>query len=211
MTSTLTVPATDKQVAFISALLDERSVTQGTWSFTIESFNTWIVGGKNGLCPLSKTNATEFIGSLLKMPKKITMDATTATTATATAVVMPTYVGQQSKWQRIQQIGQVVPAAKYALERLNQPGAFDFFEVYKAKNTGNISVMRLTGSPSYWNKVWLGQTDQLTTMRRIARDAMGAAVTYAKEHGRCAVCNAHLSDPKSISLSMGPICVKKFS
>jgi hypothetical protein len=197
MTSTLTVPATDKQVAFIVSLLAERNLDGVSWAFTIKSFNAWITDGKQTPCPVSKSTATEFIGALLKQPKKV--------------VTSPPITTPKSKWQSIQQIGQVVPAAKYALERVDQPGAFDFFEVYKAKNTGNISVMRLTGSPTYWNKVWLGQTDQLTTIRRIARDAMSAAIAYAKEHGRCAVCNAHLSDPKSISQSMGPVCVKKFS
>jgi hypothetical protein len=44
----------------------------------------------------------------------------------------------------------------------------------------------------------------------IAADPRGEAVRHGKATGTCSCCGAELTDPKSIALSIGPICIKKW-
>lgn len=102
-----------------------------------------------------------------------------------------------------------LPISKYALPRKDGSG-WDFFEVIERKN-GARFLNQLLGSPSNWNRKMLPIELQLAAGQAISTDPKNSAVQYAVQHGRCAVCNAHLSDPKSIALSMGPVCAKRFS
>jgi len=41
-------------------------------------------------------------------------------------------------------------------------------------------------------------------------DPHNAAVAHGKEFGKCSACNCDLTDPKSVALSMGPVCAKNY-
>lgn len=45
---------------------------------------------------------------------------------------------------------------------------------------------------------------------RVAQDPRGAAVAYGRMTGNCACCGRELTDPKSVELGIGPICVARF-
>lgn len=103
-----------------------------------------------------------------------------------------------------------LPESRYALPRVDGTG-WDFFQVCKSKKTGNMYVIQLIGSPGDWKRKWLAPGIQVLAAKHIAEAPKAAAVAYAKQHGRCAVCDAHLSDPISIAQSMGPVCKKRFA
>lgn len=44
-----------------------------------------------------------------------------------------------------------------------------------------------------------------------AEKAKAACIAYAKQTGKCGVCNTKLTDPKSIAAGIGPICAKKYA
>jgi len=101
-----------------------------------------------------------------------------------------------------------VPTSKYALERVGEPGVFDFFEVIERKS-GRRYLNRLIGSPGDWRREFLSLTLQLAAARHIAENPTGAALAYCKHHGRCCRCDAKLSVDKSIIEGVGPVCRKK--
>ena len=48
----------------------------------------------------------------------------------------------------------------------------------------------------------------LDAMRAAAADPQGAAAEYGRETGRCACCGRELTNPESIALGIGPICLE---
>lgn len=103
-----------------------------------------------------------------------------------------------------------LPESRYALPRVDGTG-WDFFQVCKSKKTGNYYVVQLLGSPGDWHRKWLTPSLQVLAAKHIAEAPKESAIQYAKQHGRCAVCDAHLSDPISIAQSVGPVCKKRFA
>lgn len=101
-----------------------------------------------------------------------------------------------------------LPLSRYALPR-RADGVWDFFEVVERRN-GTRYLNRLIGSPGDWRREHLPMHLQIAAARSVLIDPRSSAVQYAQQHGRCAVCNSHLSDPASIARSMGPICAKRF-
>lgn len=102
-----------------------------------------------------------------------------------------------------------IPVSRYALPRRDGSG-WDFFEISERRN-GRRYVNQLIGSPSAWRRRYLPARLQASAVRAISDDPRAAAIAYATQHGRCAVCNAHLSNPSSIARSMGPVCAKRFN
>lgn len=45
---------------------------------------------------------------------------------------------------------------------------------------------------------------------RVAQDPKGAAVAYGRLTGNCACCGRELTDPKSVELGIGPICLSNW-
>lgn len=101
-----------------------------------------------------------------------------------------------------------LPISKYALPRKDGSG-WDFFEITERRN-GRRYVNRLLGAPSDWRREYLTVHLQCAALRAISEDPKAAAIAYARQHGRCAVCNSPLSNPASIAQSMGPVCAKRF-
>jgi hypothetical protein len=102
-----------------------------------------------------------------------------------------------------------LPLSRYALPR-KDTGEWNFFEVVQRPN-GIRYLNQLLGSPNDWNRKTISVQLQTAAARAILIDPKASAVAYASRHGRCAVCNAHLSDPESIARSMGPVCAKRFN
>jgi len=110
-----------------------------------------------------------------------------------------------------------IPASRYALPNVGAGKAadgswlrWDFFEVVERRG-GRRYLNRLVGAPGDWSREWLSLTLQTYAAGHIAEDPRSAAIAYAQQHGRCAVCDAPLSNPESIARSMGPICAKRFA
>lgn len=102
-----------------------------------------------------------------------------------------------------------LPLSRYALRRANDLDTWDFFEVVERED-GRRYVNQLLGSPADWNRKMLTRELQFAAATHILEAPKASAIEYARQHGRCAVCNSHLSDPASIARSMGPVCARRF-
>lgn len=184
-----TLPATDKQTNYILTLSQGRDWTSIVSTGTYETVMDVIANADPELEDkrfIARAEASAAIDALLKCrPLQV------PSTAQVTHPDLTT-----------------LPLSRYALPRSDGSG-FDFFEVVERKS-GRRFINRLVGSPGDWRREWLSQRHQIFAARHIAEDPKAAAVAYAREHGRCAVCDAHLSDPESIARSMGPVCAKRF-
>lgn len=181
--STAAAPATDRQVQYIVNLAQSRNY-QDYVSTMVQKI---IIRVQHGLS-VSKIDASATIDALLHCNFVAVSDAKSTSVA---------------------QLLTKIPRSMYALPRKSDPNVWDFFEVVQRKN-GRLYLNQLIGSPGDWSRKYLPPALQAAAARAILQDPKAAAVAYAKRHGRCAVCNAHLSDPASIDRSMGPICAKRF-
>ena len=80
------------------------------------------------------------------------------------------------------------------------------------KNAGAVYVKR---GPDYQGKIMDGQfipvsscqRDTADAVVRVASDPRGQAVKHGRETGRCSCCGRELTDPVSIEMGIGPVCV----
>jgi hypothetical protein len=47
------------------------------------------------------------------------------------------------------------------------------------------------------------------SLEALGEDPIGAFVRYGHETGTCAICGRELSDPESVKLGLGPVCLKR--
>ena len=106
-----------------------------------------------------------------------------------------------------------VPASKYALQ--NADGSWTLYEVQIGKKTspkwsGYRFVSRLVGAPGDWRKFPVLRGARTEALEKIAADAKTAAADFGHQHGICGRCSSPLSDPESVALGLGPVCVQAF-
>lgn len=83
------------------------------------------------------------------------------------------------------------------------------------KNAGAVYVK--TGG-MYIGKLMMGRwhpsreaaPDAAKKLAEVAADPRGKAIDYARETGVCACCGRTLTDPKSVELGIGPICIEQW-
>lgn len=189
MTQATVTSATPKQRAFIKDL----SVQRWTWP-TIKDSDI-----RKTIQAIKDTPDDEPTTVALK-------DASRAIDA---LLKLPIQQLKADNWKDVNDVLQTLPLSRYALPRADG-FAWDFFEVTESKTTGFRYIKQLIGAPGDWTRKKLPFKLALAAAKHIAEAPKHAAVQYAKQHGRCAVCDAHLSDPVSISQSMGPVCAKRF-
>ena len=103
----------------------------------------------------------------------------------------------------------VVPNSDYALET---PEGIQFFRV----RTGNMKwagfqfVDRLIGAPGDWRTIAVKGAHRIDVLHAIALDPKENALRFSREFTVCACCGSPLSDPKSLELGFGPVCVTRF-
>lgn len=187
------VDATPKQISFIEALLEKRDHT-GHLTAEVQVIANRVVINKD-----RDTETKLFVGK---------RDASKVIDALLACKPLPGGTTNSDAIAAKNALLAKLPLSMYALPRANDPETWDFFEVVERKSGRYLN--QLLGSPSDWNRKYLPLALQSAAARAILSDPKSAAVAYAQRHGRCAVCNAHLSDPKSIEQSMGPVCAKRF-
>lgn len=188
MTQSTVTPASDKQKSYIKDLATQR----WTWPTIKDSEIRKTIQRVRADEPVDLRDASKAIDALLKLPVSQLKAANT-------------------QWKDVNDLLQQLPLSRYALPRADGSG-WDFFEVSESKvpNAKFRYIKQLLGSPADWNRKKLPVNLALAAAKHILEAPKDAAVQYAKQHGRCAVCNAHLSDPVSIAQSMGPVCAKRF-
>lgn len=185
--------ASDRQITFIRDLLAKRNWQSGNETDVnlIKSIESQFDADASDSMVenLTAKSAHYLIDLLLSFRPHVSLQSTSTTIKEKSALLAK------------------IPLSKYALPRVDGTG-WDFFEVVEFHNVRYLN--RLIGSPSDWTRGKLSVVHQAAAAKHILEDPKASAVEYAKQHGRCAVCNAHLSDPASIARSMGPVCAKRF-
>jgi hypothetical protein len=177
--------ASDKQINYIKDLVAQRPTWPTISDFNIRKIIRYVKRDED----VAMRDASKVIDALLKLSPIATQ---------------PT-----NDFTAVQGVLKQLPLSRYALPRKDGTG-WDFFEVTEMKATKSRFIVRLLGNPGDWNRKKLPFNLALAAAQHILEDPKASAVQYATQHGRCAVCNAHLSDPISIAASMGPICAKRF-
>lgn len=177
--------ASDKQINYIKDLVAQRPTWPTISDFNIRKIIRYIKRDED----VAMRDASKVIDALLKLT--------------------PASVKPKSDFTDVQDVLKKLPLSRYALPRKDGTG-WDFFEVTELKATKSRFIVRLLGNPGDWNRKKLSFNLALAAAQHILEDPKASAVQYATQHGRCAVCNAHLSKPKSIAQSMGDTCAKHF-
>jgi hypothetical protein len=181
--------ASDKQINYIKDLITQRPTWPTISDFNVRKIIRYVKRDED----VAMRDASKVIDALLKLSPTSPMSVQQST----------------NDFTTVQDVLKKLPLSRYALPRKDGTG-WDFFEVTEMKATKSRFIVRLLGNPGDWNRKKLPVNLALAASQHILEDPKASAVQYATQHGRCAVCNAHLSDPVSIAASMGPICAKRF-
>lgn len=79
------------------------------------------------------------------------------------------------------------------------------FRVQTSKESGRNYAKRLTDGGK-----WEYAAGAVYNLRPETRMTLEEASAYGRKFGRCIVCQAELTDPKSVEAGIGPICAQKF-
>lgn len=98
---------------------------------------------------------------------------------------------------------------------LNLPFGYSISTITKGVNAGGLYVFE---NKNYEGKitsdgvpVGILKQDILDFLEDANENLLQLAKVYGHESGCCSVCNRELTDPISIQLGIGPICLKRFS
>lgn len=192
-------PATEPQKAYIRTLAAQRPA----WKNYHDRIALIIATVLMDEDVVGKGDASLAIERLLSIKPTLTPDA-------GIVVAGKVVAGPDPVKNAVQAVLVDLPISRYALPRSADPNTWDFFQVCEAKTTKRRYVVQLLGSPGDWQRKWLAPEIQLIVAKHIAEAPKESAIAYAEQHGRCSVCNAHLSKKESIEQSMGPVCAKRF-
>ena len=169
---------------------------------------------KNASAAISKmlTVRPDPIAPVAPVTSPTLKEAATKWIEQASAADAPTQPAAPTPLERLRRLIAAFPDGKHLKFAVkSDAGVWEFFSldtVNSKYNEGTYRTFRkLIGAPGAWQRTPLRVTQQLPIVRRIL--AVGweqAAKDYATEHGRCARCDAHLSDERSIAAKVGEHC-----
>lgn len=99
-----------------------------------------------------------------------------------------------------------VPDGHYAIE---EDGELHFFKV-NTPTTGKwagFTFLQIQASDDY--RAIKNRERKAAVLGAITADPKEAMARYGHEIGRCGVCNRTLTDPESIAIGIGPVCIEK--
>lgn len=102
-----------------------------------------------------------------------------------------------------------VPDGRYAIT--TDDGTARFYRVRKVTSgqwAGRTFVDRQAGDESFPVRF---ATERAKILTAIAADVKTAAIRYGKELGQCSQCGRTLTNPESIQLGIGPVCLARVS
>lgn len=101
-----------------------------------------------------------------------------------------------------------VPDGRYAIQL---EGTVKFYRVRKVTKgiyAGRTFVDRQAGDESFPVRF---ATERAKILTAIAADVKVAAIRYGKALGKCSQCGRTLTNPESIALGIGPVCLSRLS
>jgi len=179
--------ASEKQVAFISNLLDERELD----AVTVSSFRSMLI-------TMTKKQASSTIDLLLRTPKRVEK----VPGATKSLLQEALLKAPKSKY--------AVPVSELDISLEDTPLTGDLLFIEIKEYMGNLYMRRLTGSVGGFTRHKVPSKDSITIMDIIARDPYKYAKIFGQHYSCCGSCGAELTDPVSRDLQLGPECRKKF-
>lgn len=185
-TMTAVAPATEKQLAFIQSLLDQRDVDP-----------EYVAVIKDVMYTLNKGQASGVIDKLVAAPRKTKSKAATAPAPELLAIPKSKYA---------------IPAEHAHALSLDADtsihGDLLFLEVREYMK--HVYMRRLTGAPGGFTRHKLSRDDTIALAKYIARDPYEFARLFGEHYSCCGKCGAELTDPTSRELQLGPECRKAF-
>jgi Family of unknown function (DUF6011) len=194
--------ASDKQVAFIRSLLDERDLfASPKWFDAVNAmdqgeYEEYLARVKRDqVAHLTKQQASEWITRLLELPKKAAPRADGPARIDA-------YPG--------------VPAGRYALEDpADELNPVKFYHVeqgrdYTARGGKDWSAFLFVTRFSSDDRYPVKGKDAHRVLNEIAADPKGAAIRFGREENACAICGKRLTRRLSRELGIGPVCGARF-
>lgn len=77
------------------------------------------------------------------------------------------------------------------------------FRVVKSQSSSRLYAKRLIGSQ------WVYAAGAIAKIKPETKLTLEAAKAYGRKTGRCIICQAELTDPKSVEAGIGPVCAKR--
>ena len=179
--------ASEKQVAFIDSLINERELD----AITVSSF-------RSSLPTLTKKQASGMIDLLLRLPQR----STKVPGATKSLLQEALSKAPKSKY--------AVPVDELDISLEDTPLTGDLLFLEIREYMGNLYMRRLTGSVGGFTRHKVPSQDSMVIMDIIAKDPYKYAKIFGQHYSCCGSCGAELTDPVSRDLQLGPECRKKF-
>lgn len=189
-----TIPATERQLAFIITLSNERTVSE----LKRASLALQVKEG------MSKSDASDMITWLLGLPKS----------------PKPVLAPEDSPYRKVDAILADLPRSRFAipadaledwLTETNLRGNDIVFASVK-KYGNRIRLYHLRGGYGGYGATRFSIADSLAVATYLSdpQRALEAAQTFGRMHNECGKCGAKLTDPVSRRLFIGPTCRKSF-
>ena len=179
--------ASEKQVAFIDSLLNERELD----AIQVTSFRSM-------LPTMTKKQASGMIDILLRQPKRVEK----VPGATKSLLQEALSKAPKSKY--------AVPVDELDISLEDTPLTGDLLFLEIREYMGNLYMRRLTGSVGGFTRHKVPSQDSMVIMDIIAKDPYKYAKIFGQHYSCCGSCGAELTDPVSRDLQLGPECRKKF-
>ena len=179
--------ASEKQVAFIDSLLNERELD----AVQVTSFRSM-------LPTMTKKQASGMIDLLLRLPQR----STKVPGATKSLLQEALSKAPKSKY--------AVPVDELDISLEDTPLTGDLLFLEIREYMGNLYMRRLTGSVGGFTRHKVPSQDSIVIMDIIAKDPYKYAKIFGQHYSCCGSCGAELTDPVSRDLQLGPECRKKF-
>jgi hypothetical protein len=179
--------ASEKQVAFIDSLINERELD----AIQVSSFRSM-------LPTLNKKQASSTIELLLRLPQR----STKVPGATKSLLQEALSKAPKSKY--------AVPVDELDISLEDTPLTGDLLFLEIREYMGNLYMRRLTGSVGGFTRHKVPSQDSMVIMDIIAKDPYKYAKIFGQHYSCCGSCGAELTDPVSRDLQLGPECRKKF-
>jgi hypothetical protein len=179
--------ASEKQVAFIDSLINERELD----AIQVSSFRSM-------LPTLNKKQASSTIELLLRLPQR----STKVPGATKSLLQEALSKAPKSKY--------AVPVDELDISLEDTPLTGDLLFLEIREYMGNLYMRRLTGSVGGFTRHKVPSQDSMVIMDIIAQDPYKYTKIFGQHYSCCGSCGAELTDPVSRDLQLGPECRKKF-